>query len=46
MTVTIHQPEYIPYIGFFDRISKADIFPTTTTAVNTLPIYSETVEDN
>lgn len=25
-TITIHQPEYLPYIGFFDRISKADIF--------------------
>ena len=26
MIVTIHQPEYLPWIGFFDRISKADIF--------------------
>lgn len=26
MIVTIHQPEYLPYIGFFDRISRADIF--------------------
>lgn len=26
MTVTIHQPEYLPWIGFFDRISKADMF--------------------
>ena len=26
MIATIHQPEYLPYIGFFDRISKADIF--------------------
>lgn len=26
MIVTIHQPEYLPYLGFFDRIEKADIF--------------------
>jgi len=25
-TVTIHQPMYLPYIGFFDKIKKADIF--------------------
>lgn len=24
--VTIHQPEYLPWAGFFDRIYKADIF--------------------
>lgn len=27
-------------------VSKADIYPTTTTAVNAQPLYSETVEDN
>jgi len=26
MILTVHQPEYLPYIGFFDRISKADVF--------------------
>jgi len=26
MIVTIHQPEYLPWLGFFDRISKADLF--------------------
>jgi hypothetical protein len=26
MIVTIHQPEYLPWIGFFDRIYKADTF--------------------
>lgn len=26
MIMTIHQPEYLPYIGFFDRIARADIF--------------------
>lgn len=26
MIVTIHQPEYLPWIGFFDRIYKADVF--------------------
>lgn len=26
MIITIHQPEYLPWLGFFDRIEKADIF--------------------
>lgn len=26
MIVTIHQPEYLPWMGFFDRIDKADVF--------------------
>ncbi|BCJ94677.1 hypothetical protein acsn021_22460 [Anaerocolumna cellulosilytica] len=26
MIVTIHQPDYIPYIGYFYKISKADVF--------------------
>lgn len=26
MIITIHQPEYLPYLGFFDRIFKSDIF--------------------
>jgi len=26
MIATIHQPEYLPYIGFFDRLAKADVF--------------------
>lgn len=26
MIITIHQPEYLPYIGFFDRIDKSDVF--------------------
>ena len=26
MIVTIHQPEYLPYIGFFQRLARADVF--------------------
>lgn len=26
MIVTVHQPNYLPYLGFFDKMSKADIF--------------------
>ncbi len=26
MKVTIHQPEHIPWLGFFDKVSKADVF--------------------
>ncbi len=26
MIVTIHQPEHLPWLGFFNKISKADIF--------------------
>ena len=24
--VVIHQPDFIPYLGFFDRLDKADIY--------------------
>jgi len=26
MIITIHQPEYLPYLGFFERLADADIF--------------------
>ncbi|GAI76683.1 unnamed protein product [marine sediment metagenome] len=26
MIVVGHQPQYLPYIGFFNKISKADVF--------------------
>ena len=24
--VVIHQPDFIPYLGFFDRLLKADLY--------------------
>ena len=26
MTITIHQPNYLPYLGFFDKMKQSDIF--------------------
>ncbi len=31
-TVTIHQPTYLPYVGFFNKIKKSDIFILFDTA--------------
>ena len=32
MIVTIHQPNFLPYLGFFDKILKSDIFIIYDTA--------------
>jgi len=26
MIVGIHQPNYLPYLGFIDKLSKSDVF--------------------
>jgi len=32
MKVAIHQPNYLPYLGFFDKMKKADVFVIYDTA--------------
>lgn len=34
MKVVIHQPEYLPWIGFWNRLSKADLFVVLDTATH------------
>ena len=26
MIVTVHQPEHLPWLGFFDKLRQADLF--------------------
>src|SRR5438876_6902053 len=32
MIVTIHQPNYLPYLGFFHKLANADVFVVYDTA--------------
>lgn len=33
MIITIHQPEYLPWMGFFDRIDQSDVFVVLDTVL-------------
>src|SRR5438093_12881901 len=33
MIVTIHQPNYLPYLGFFHKLANADLFGVYDTAL-------------
>ena len=39
MIVSIHQPDYLPWAGFFDKIKKSDIFIIFDTAQFNKRVY-------
>lgn len=44
MKVAIHQPNYLPYIGYFQKMAEADIFVLLDTVQLSKPSYTQRVK--